>query len=159
MKWYKDHRLQFQMVGIRGLLLKDYTQCYEKKLMKFILVRSMCLKKHTRLNILLHLITARPFSILYNIHNQWRDRDNNQKLVGCVLKIFYRLLTVVPLNMYRKNGGPKWILVGPNAEIGYKMANGWLLFLALHNWDLIHLCSKASHHRSRIILETLKLHW
>ena len=34
-------------------------------------------EKHTRLNILLHWITARSFSILYNRHNQWRDRDNN----------------------------------------------------------------------------------
>ena len=45
---------------------------------------------------------------------------------GCFLKIghFYRLSIAVPLKMYSNFGQP-------NVEIGRKMANGQLLFLAL----------------------------
>ena len=42
-------------------------------------------------------------------------RNKDQKLVGRFLKIrriFYRLLTAVPLNLYGKFGQPKWILFG-----------------------------------------------
>ena len=37
------------------------------------------------------------------------------------LEIEYRLLNAVILKIYRKFGQPKW---QPNAEIGWKMANG-----------------------------------
>ena len=44
---------------------------------------------------------------------------------GSESSLCYRLLIAVPLKMYRKFGRP-------NAEIGWKMANGQLLFLAQH---------------------------
>ena len=55
--------------------------------------------------------------------------NKDQKLVDHFLEN-RTLLIAVPLKMYSKFGQPKWIS-RPNAEIGQKMANGHLLFLAL----------------------------
>ena len=65
-------------------------------------------------------------------------RNKDQKLVGHFFenRIFSKLLTAIPLKMYRKFGPPNF--GRPNAEIGWKMANGRLLFLAL--LKLVHYC-------------------
>ena len=41
-------------------------------------------------------------------------RNKDQKLVGRFFedRIFYRLLTAVPLKMYEEFGRPKWIMIG-----------------------------------------------
>ena len=56
------------------------------------------------------------------------------KLVGRFFedRIFYRLLTAVPLKMYGKFGRPKWILVSQMLKLVGKWAMGQLLFLAPH---------------------------
>ena len=55
-------------------------------------------------------------------------------------RTFCRLLIAFPLKMYSEFGRPKCIL-GPNAEIGGKMANGLLLFLALQisHWPKVYI--------------------
>ena len=54
-------------------------------------------------------------------------RNKDQKLVSRFFenRIFYRLLIVVPLKMYRKYCQPKWILVGQMLKLVGKwpMAN------------------------------------
>ena len=47
------------------------------------------------------------------------------------------LLIAVPLKMYRKIWPTKMDFGRPNAEIGRKMANGRLLFLALYRSYMI----------------------
>ena len=63
-------------------------------------------------------------------------RNKGQKLVGHFLEnwTFCGFLIAVLLKMYSKFGRPKWILV---SQIGQKMVNGQLLFLALY----IHIIS------------------
>ena len=75
------------------------------------------------------------------------DRNKGQKLVGHFLKIghFYKLSIVIPLKMYSKFGQPKWILV---SEIGQKMANGRLLFLALRIYTvMVYIDETVNHER------------
>ena len=67
-----------------------------------------------------------------------RDRNNSarnkdQKLVGRFLKIgyFYRLLIYCSIENVQEIWPTKMDFGQPNAEIGWKMANGQLLFLAL----------------------------
>ena len=64
-------------------------------------------------------------------------RNKDQKLVGCFLKIgyFYRLLTQrCPIEFIWEIWPTKMDFGRSNAEIGQKMANGRLLFLALVLW-------------------------
>ena len=74
------------------------------------------------------VILTEPLTMYIHIddfHGLLSARNKDQKSVGHFLKtVYFRLLTAVPLKMYRKFGQP-------NAEIGWKMANGRLLFLAL----------------------------
>ena len=58
-------------------------------------------------------------------------RNKDQKLVSRFLEnpTFCRLLIAVPLKMYSK--------FGRNGEIGRKMANGQLLFLALESYAVV----------------------
>ena len=69
---------------------------------------------------------SEQWAFLILLHAYASARNKDQKLVSCLWdKISYKLLISVQLKMYRKFG---W----PNAEIGWKLANDWLLFLALH---------------------------
>ena len=60
-------------------------------------------------------------------------RNKDQKLVGRFLKIgyFYRLLIYRSIENVQEIWPTKMDFGQPNAEIGRKMANGQLLFLAL----------------------------
>ena len=50
-------------------------------------------------------------------------------------------MIAIPLKMCSKAGRPNSMDFGrPNAEIGRKMANGWLLFLALYSGFIHMIC-------------------
>ena len=60
-------------------------------------------------------------------------RNKDQKLVGRFLEMdIFRLLIAVPIENVQEIWPIKMDFGWPNAEIGQKMANGQLLFVALN---------------------------
>ena len=104
------------------------------------------IKWHQKVTLRYNYITSTLFNTSTNILNiqfqkftendsksTWYTsaRNKDQKLVGHFLKIFYGVIKYCPIENVQENWPTKMDFGRPNAEIGRKMVNGWLLFLAL----------------------------